>query len=297
MQQYHDLVQTVLDNGVRKPNRTGIDTLATFGHMSKYDLQEGFPLLTTKSISWKNIVVELLWFLSGDTDIALLKKHGCKFWDPWANSAGKVPSAYGHFWRFFPAPHRLSYGEYVRETKDQIRWALDTLQNNPTSRRAVVSAWAPSNAHRSKLPPCHIGFVLNAFPTETGNYSLNLAMTQRSCDIALGVPYNIASYSLLLSLFARILGMDTGLFTHFLVDAHIYTANEDGTNAEFDHVPGLKEQLTRAPRPLPKLVLDPSIQSIDDIPPLLNMSTNELMQLFKLEGYNPHPPITFKVAV
>lgn len=297
MKQYHELVRRVLEEGVRKPNRTGVDTVAVFGHMSHYDLAEGFPLLTTKKISWKNIVVELLWFLSGDTDISLLKKHKCKFWDPWADETGRVPSAYGHFWRHFPLPHKQSYGEWKLDTRDQIAWAVDTLQKSPSSRRCVVSAWAPGNAHTSALPPCHCMFILNAFPNGPSGYKLNLHLTQRSCDIALGVPYNIASYALLLELFCRFTGMQPGTFVHSLVDAHIYTAKKDGSKSEYDHVPGLKEQLHRQPRALPRLHIDKSIQSLDDIPRLLQLETSELLELFKLEAYDPHPAISFKVAV
>ncbi len=291
MKQYLDAVREVLARGTRKENRTGVDTLSTFNHNYEIDLREGFPLLTTKEISWKNIVVENLWFLSGDTNIALLQKHRCKFWDPWADERGEVPSAYGNFWRHFPvhAEGRAAYS-------DQIAWVLAELQRNPMSRRLVVSAWAPGNAQTSKLPPCHCLFMFNV-QVERGEPVLNLHLTQRSCDIALGVPYNIAGYALILELFARMSGLRAGIFAHTLVDAHIYTAKPDGSMAEYDHVPGLQLQLQREPRPLPRLTIDASIRGLEDIEPLLSASTDEVLARFRLEGYDPHPAIAFKVAV
>ena len=270
-------------------------------------------------MSWKNIVIEMLWFLSGQTDIEILKRHGCKFWDAWADESGKVPSAYGNFWRQFPvhgeAPIPYSGERWHPAFNDQIAWVLGELTRNPMSRRMVVSAWAPGNAQTSKLPPCHSLFVLNvqnemqdpeppAFPdfarqTMDVKRRLCLHLTQRSCDTALGVPYNIASYALLLSIFAHLSGIEPGIFAHTLVDAHIYTAKPDGSMAEYDHIPGLKEQIAREPRPLPRLVIDPSIKSLADIEKLMDPSvtTDEIMRMFRLDGYDPHPPIAFKVAV
>ena len=168
MKQYLDLVREVLSVGTRKPNRTGVDTLSTFNHNYEIDLRQGFPLLTTKEISWKNIVVENLWFLSGETHIGLLKKHGCKFWDPWADASGRVPSAYGNFWRHFPV-HEGSDGESPRAAfNDQIRWVSEEIKRNPASRRLVVTAWAPGNAQTSKLPPCHLLFMFNVQQDEHG---------------------------------------------------------------------------------------------------------------------------------
>lgn len=292
MKEYLDLVSHVLQHGHRKPNRTGVDTIATFNYNYEIDLRAGFPLLTTKEISWKNIVVENLWFLSGDTHIGLLKKHGCKFWDPWADASGQVPSAYGNFWRNFP----IHDGDRLGYT-DQIRYAVDTLKKDPTSRRMVVVAWAPGNAQTSKLPPCHAMFVLNVQWEKDGEPSLNLHLTQRSSDIALGVPYNIAGYSLLLCLFSRFSGIRPGKFAHSLIDAHIYTRKEDGSMAEHDHIPGLQEQLSRTPRALPTLSIDPSIRSLEDIKPLLQSDTETVLRAFSLSGYHPHPAIPFKVAV
>lgn len=324
MRQYLELVQHVLDTGTRKENRTGVDTLSTFGHYYEHDLKDGFPLLTTKSVSWKNIVVEMLWFLSGQTDISILKRHGCKFWDAWADSSGKVPSAYGNFWRHFPIHGTIDSSDHTIDGmdackfNDQIAWVLAELKKNPMSRRMVVSAWAPGNAQYSKLPPCHCLFMLNvqnekrnqrfertidgqpdAYWTEASIQRLCLHLTQRSCDVALGVPYNIASYALLLSLFSHFTGIEPGVFGHTLVDAHIYTAKPDGSKAEFDHVPGLKEQIQREVRPLPRLIIDPSIKDLSDIEKLMapEVTTDEVMKHFVLDGYQPHEAIAFKVAV
>jgi thymidylate synthase len=227
--------------------------------------------------------------LSGKTDIDLLKKHNCKFWDPWADEFGKVPSAYGNFWRHFPLPGN--------DTNDQVAYVVDQLKSNPMSRRMVVSAWAPGNAQTSQLPPCHAFWVVNTQLNSAGDEYLCLHLTQRSCDIALGVPYNIAGYAFLLELLSRFSGISAGIFGHTLIDAHIYTAKEDGSMAEYDHVPGLQQQLTRSPRDLPRLEIDPAIQSLDDIEPLLSLDTEEILSKFVLHNYNPHPTITFKVAV
>jgi thymidylate synthase len=293
VKQYLDLVRAVLENGTRKPNRTGVDTISTFNENYEIDLAQGFPLLTTKEISWKNIVVENLWFLSGETHLGLLKKHGCKFWDPWADPDGRVPSAYGNFWRHFPIHDPQGQPAF----SDQIRWVVEELKRNPMSRRLVVTAWAPGNAQTSKLPPCHLLFLFNVQVGQNGDPRLCLHLTQRSADVALGVPYNIAGYALLLELFSRFSGIPTGIFGHTLVDAHVYTAKADGTMAEYDHVPGLRLQLEREPRPLPKLSIDPAIRSIDDLRPLLEADTATVMKHFVLTGYDAHPAIPFKVAV
>jgi thymidylate synthase len=290
---YLDLVREVLSRGTRKPNRTGVDTLSTFNHNYEIDLRQGFPLLTTKEISWKNIVIENLWFLSGETHIGLLKKHSCKFWDPWADETGQVPSAYGSFWRHFPGQDAEGRAAF----NDQVAWVVEELKRNPMSRRVVVTAWAPGNAQTSRLPPCHRLFVFNVQTDEHGDPLLCLHLTQRSADVALGVPYNIAGYALLLELFARFTGIRAGLFAHTMIDAHVYTAKPDGSMAEYDHVPGLRAQLQRTPRGLPTLAIDPSIRSLEDLRPLLEADTAEVMKRFVLTGYEPHPPIAFKVAV
>ena len=292
MRQYLEAVQQVLEHGTRKSNRTGIDTISSFNINYQIDLRDGFPLLTTKEISWKNIVVENLWFLSGETHVGLLRRHGCRFWDPWADDNGQVPSSYGNFWRRFPV-HEDSEISF----NDQIRWVVNELKRNPQSRRLVVSAWAPGNAQVSVLPPCHAFWVLNVQYTAEGEPLLCLHLTQRSCDIALGVPYNIAGYALLLELFSRFSGIQAGILGHTLVDAHIYTAKLDGAMAEYDHIPGLREQLSRPLRELPSLQIDPIIRDLNDIPQLLESDTQELLKLFQLDGYRPHPAISFKVAV
>ncbi len=292
MKVYLDTVREVLETGTRRENRTGVDTLSSFNINYEIDLAAGFPLLTTKAISWKNIVVENLWFLSGVPDIGLLRKHGCRFWDPWADENGRVPSAYGNFWRHFPV-HENGEAAF----NDQIAWVLSELKRNPFSRRLLVTAWAPGNAQRSQLPPCHALFALNVQLDRDGAPRLNLHLTQRSCDIALGIPYNIAGYALLLELFSHFSGICPGLFAHTLIDAHIYTAKADGSMAEYDHVPGLREQLKRAPRPLPRLAISPDLRSLDDVEALLSEDTETLLSHFRLEGYDPHPAISFKVAV
>ena len=292
MQQYHDVIRRVLKEGRRKHNRTGVDTLSTFNINYQIDLREGFPLLTTKEISWKNIVVENLWFLSGDTRIDLLRKHGCKFWEPWADEDGRVPSAYGNFWRNYPVHDDGKAG-----FNDQIRYVINELKERPQSRRLVVSAWAPGNAQTSALPPCHAFWVLNVQQNEHGEPMLCLHLTQRSCDVALGLPYNIAGYAFLLELISRFTGIKPGFFGHTLIDAHIYTAKADGSMAEYDHVPGLEEQLTRAPRALPRLEISPAITELDDVTALLEADTDTLLETFRLHDYQPHTALQFKVAV
>ncbi len=320
MKQYLDLVQHVLDRGTRKENRTGVDTLSTFNYNYQVDLNEGFPLLTTKKIAWKSIVVEMLWFLSGQRDIGILQRHGCRFWDAWADSRGDVPSAYGNFWRRFPVHGTRSSsdmsidGDDCLAYNDQISWVLAELKRNPMSRRLIVSAWAPGNAQYSKLPPCHAMFAFNvqnfaSFRARLDAVSdqqepqtvprLCLHLTQRSADVSLGIPFNIASYALLLELFSRFSGIVPGIFAHSLVDAHIYTGKPDGSMAEYDHVPGLREQLTRQPGKLPRLIIDPSIRDLKDVEALMDpkVTTEEIMSKFVLEGYLPAPFIPFKVAV
>tara|TARA_B100000029_G_scaffold514835_1_gene619233 strand:+ start:3302 stop:4180 length:879 start_codon:yes stop_codon:yes gene_type:complete len=292
LKQYLDVVNEVLTRGTRKTNRTGVDTISRFNLNYEIDMSQGFPLLTTKEISWKNIVVENLWFLSGDTHIELLRRHGCKFWDPWADANNRVPSAYGNFWRNFPTVQndQLNFN-------DQIRWVLEQLKINPNSRRLVVSAWSPGNAQTSTLPPCHAFWMLNVQYAESGEPMLCLHLTQRSCDVALGLPYNIAGYALLLMLFSKFSGIRAGTLGHTLVDAHIYTAKEDGGMKEYDHIPGLKKQLNRTPRKLPTLKIDESITKLEDIPNLLKMDTDSLTSVFTINEYDPHPAIKFKVAV
>ena len=290
VKQYIDLVNEVLKRGTRKENRTGVDTISAFNINYSIDLNEGFPLLTTKEISWKNIVIENLWFLSGDLHIGLLKKHGCKFWDHWADDEGYVPSAYGNFWRKFPIHGSDEYN-------DQVKYVLNTLKTNPNSRRMVISAWAPGNAQKSGLPPCHLLFIFNVQYDKDGEPRLCVHLTQRSCDVALGVPYNIAGYSFLLHLFAHLSNMKVGTFGHTLVDAHIYTKKADGSMDEYDHIPGLIEQTKRKIKSLPELVINPDIKSLEDVMDLLDKDTETIMSKFELKNYNPEPFIPFKVAV
>ena len=291
MQAYLDVVRAVLQHGTRKPNRTGVDTLSCFALYYQHNLQDGFPLLTTKAVNWRNIVVETLWYLTGQRTLDFLHRHGCHFWDAWQQPDGTIPSPYGFFWRHFPsADHPAGF--------DQVRYVLEELARNPQSRRLAVSAWQPGHAQDSRLPPCHVFWVLNAQYDAVGAPRLCLHLTQRSCDIALGVPYNLACYSLLLSLLAQLAGLEAGTFAHSLIDAHIYTAKADGSDAEYDHCPGLKTQLSREPRPLPRLTIHPDLRSLDDVERLLHEAdTDELMKHFRLEGYDPHPSIHFKVAV
>ena len=306
--QYLTAAQHILDAGTRKTSRTGLDTFSAFAVPMQFDLRAGFPLLTTKAINWWHIVAENLWFLSGRPNIEFLKKHKIRFWDAWADENNNVPSAYGNFWRKFPV--HPTDGEHPDElhTNDQIKWLLDTLKRDPYSRRLVVSAWAPGNAQTSKLPPCHTMFVLNTQNLADAEPHLCLHLTQRSADMFLGVPYNIAGYAFLLSLFAHLSGMEPGIFAHTLVDAHFYTAKLDGTLASggthgadddelLDHVPLIEAQLKRKPRALPTLTIDPSIKTLDDVTKLLDAPKDEILDIFRLTNYNPHPTIKGKAAV
>lgn len=279
MKEYLDLVRHVLDHGVRKPSRTGIDTISCFSAHYRVDLSRGFPLLTTKTIRWKSLLHELLWYLSGDDHIRNLREH-TKIWDAWADEEGNLDTAYGRYWRRFPSAEPDGDGGWRVREVDQIRNVLDALRTSPESRRMVVTAWEPGNAWGSKLPPCHYTF---AFQVLDGK--LNCHLTQRSGDVALGIPFNLAAYAALTQILAQNSGHALGTFAHTIVDAHVYTAKPDGSMAEYDHVPGLREQLEREPRPLPKLVI--ADKDLDEL----------TFDDFELQGYDPHPPITFKVAV
>jgi thymidylate synthase len=279
MKEYLDLVRLVLDRGKRKKSRTGVDTISYFGAHYTVDLSGRFPLLTTKEVNWTAVLRELLWYLSGEDHIRNLRQH-TKIWDAWADADGNLDTAYGRYWRRFPSPYKDTAGQWQVREVDQIQFVIDTLRKEPYSRRMVVTAWEPGNAEPSKLPPCHYSFVFNVQSDK-----LCCHLTQRSGDIALGIPFNLACYATLTQIIAQEVGLDLGWFGHTIVDAHIYTANKDSGLAEYDHVPGLLEQLKREPRPLPRLVIAPK--------PL-----NELrFEDFKVEGYNPHPRIKFKVAV
>ncbi|MFC1769218.1 thymidylate synthase [Nanoarchaeota archaeon] len=285
MKEYLDMVGYVLKNGLRKTNRTGVSTLSCFGYFYKVDIQKSYPLLTTKQMYFNSMLHEMLWYLSGEEHIRNLRTK-TKIWDAWADNEGRLETAYGRFWRRFPMPNSGLDGErwaskWVKEengqkTFDQIQYVIDNLKaikqdpNIRTLRRLVVSAWHPGNAAESKLPPCHYSFCFNVQGDK-----LNCHLTQRSGDIALGIPFNLACYSLLTMLIANETGYQPGEFAHTIIDAHIYE----------NHIEGLKEQLTREPRPLPKLLIPNK--------PLSELKFEDV----KLEGYNPHPKIKFEVAI
>ncbi|HZJ72089.1 MAG TPA: thymidylate synthase [Planctomycetota bacterium] len=279
MQAYLDLVRHVLEHGVRKPSRTGVDTLSCFAAHYQVDLAAGFPLLTTKKMHWGSILRELLWYLSGEDHIRNLREH-TKIWDAWADEEGRLDTAYGHYWRHFPSATRDAQGRWQVKEIDQIANVLAALRNDPTSRRLVVTAWEPGNAWSSRLPPCHYTF---AFQVLGGR--LNCHLNQRSGDIALGIPFNLAAYATLTQMLAQDTGLEAGTFSHTIVDAHIYTAKPDGSMAEYDHVPGLLAQLERKPLPLPRLKI--ARKPFDEL----------RFDDFEIEGYVAHEPIKFKVAV
>ena len=279
MKEYLDLARLVLEHGVRKPSRTGVDTISYFSAHYRVDLSKGFPLLTTKEMFWKSMLRELLWYLSGEDHIRNLREY-TKIWDAWADDEGRLESAYGAFWRRFPSATRAEDGSWRVREVDQIRYVIDTLRREPTSRRMVVSAWEPGNAHESRLPPCHYSFVFNV---QEGR--LNCHLSQRSGDVALGIPFNLAAYAALTQVIAQQVGMGLGTFSHTVVDAHVYAAEPGSPTAEYDHVAGLRRQLTREPRALPRLRI--ADKPIDEL----------RFEDFDLVGYDPHPKIPFKVAV
>lgn len=270
MREYLDLVQRVLDKGTLKHNRTGVDAISVFAEHYTIDLSEGFPLLTTKRMNFKSLLHEVLWYLSGEDHIRNLRKH-TKIWDAWADEQGNLDTAYGRYWRRFPSAQvNPTTGSYEVTEVDQIAEVLRLLRTNPNSRRMVISAWEPGNALRSTLPPCHFSFVFNVQSNK-----LNCHLTQRSGDIAIGIPFNIASYSLLTQAIAQDVGLDLGYFSHTIVDAHIYT----------NHIDGLKEQLKRRAKQRPRLVIAKK--------PLDTLKFED----FELVGYECDEPIRFEVAV
>jgi thymidylate synthase len=279
MQVYLDLVRRVLNEGTFKPSRTGVDTLSLFSAHYQVDLADGFPLLTTKKMNWPTILRELLWYLSGENHIRNLRKH-TKIWDAWADEDGNLDTAYGYYWRHFPSATRDEQGRWQVQEIDQIRTVIDAIKRDPHTRRLVVTAWEPGNAISSRLPPCHYTY---AFHVAEGK--LNCHLTQRSGDIALGVPFNLAAYAALTHMIAQECGLEPGRFAHTIVDAHIYTAKPGSAMADHDHVEGLKEQLKREPKPLPRLVL--AEKPLDDL----------TFDDFRLLGYECHEPIKFNVAV
>ncbi len=274
MQQYLDLVKFIQDHGVSKTDRTGTGTKSIFGYQMRFDLSEGFPLVTTKKIHVKSVIHELLWFLKGDTNINYLTENGVRIWNEWADEKGNLGPVYGHQWR-----------NWNDEGIDQIKAVIETLKTNPDSRRMLVSAWNPSvmpdNSisfsdnvanHKAALPPCHAFFQ---FYVAKGKLSCQLY--QRSADLFLGVPFNIASYALLNLMMAKVCGLNPGTFVHTFGDVHIYS----------NHVEQMEEQLSRSPKPLPQMKLNPEIKDIFDFK----------YEDFTLNGYDPHPLIRGKVAI
>lgn len=264
MKQYLDLLQHILDHGVVKHDRTGTGTISTFGYQMRFNLEEGFPLLTTKKLHLRSIIHELLWFLAGDTNVKYLQDNGVRIWNEWADANGELGHIYGYQWRSWP--------DYDDGHIDQIREAVETIKHNPDSRRIIVSAWNVADLPTMKLPPCHAMFQ---FYVADGRLSLQLY--QRSADCFLGVPFNIASYALLLQMMAQVTGLRAGDFVHTLGDAHLY----------LNHLDQARLQLTREPRPLPKMVINPAVDNLFDFK----------YDDFTLEGYDPHPHIKADVSV
>ncbi len=263
MKQYLDLLQHVLDNGIKKEDRTGTGTISTFGYQMRFDLQKGFPLLTTKKIHLPSVIHELLWFIKGDTNVRYLQENKVRIWNEWADEDGELGRIYGYQWRSWTAEDR---------NIDQLKEVIESIKNNPNSRRHIVSAWNVGDLDKMNLPPCHI---LYQFYVADGKLSCQLY--QRSADIFLGVPFNIASYSLLLMMMAQVTGLQPGEFIHTLGDAHIY----------LNHIDQVKLQLTREPRELPKMKLNPEIKSLFDFK----------FEDFELTDYNPHPHIKGEISV
>ena len=264
MKQYLDLCKRIMEEGTLKSDRTGTGTKSVFGHQMRFNLNEGFPCLTTKKLHLKSIIHELLWFIAGDTNIKYLKDNGVRIWDEWADENGDLGPVYGHQWRHWTT----SDGREV----DQFDQVIEMIKNNPDSRRLIVSSWNPSDIPDMALPPCH---CLYQFYVADGK--LSCMLYQRSCDVFLGVPFNIASYSLLTMMVAQVCGLEVGDFVHTLGDAHVYT----------NHFEQVELQLTREPRPLPTMKINPDVKSIYDFK----------FEDFTLEGYDPHPHIKGVVAV
>lgn len=264
MKQYLDLLHRIQTEGVRKDDRTGTGTINVFGHQMRFNLEEGFPLVTTKKLHLKSIIHELLWFLKGDTNVKYLQENGVRIWNEWADENGDLGHIYGYQWRSWP--------DYEGGFIDQISEAVETIRKNPDSRRIIVNAWNVADLKNMNLPPCHMFFQ---FYVADGR--LSLQMYQRSADSFLGVPFNIASYALLLQMMAQVTGLKPGDFIHTLGDAHIY----------LNHLEQVDLQLSREPRPLPRMILNPDVKNIFDFK----------YEDFQLEGYDPWPHIAGKVSV
>jgi thymidylate synthase len=259
MKQYLDILNRILTEGTQKGDRTGTGTISIFGTQSRYNLADGFPLLTTKKLHLKSIIYELLWFLQGDTNVKYLQEHGVRIWNEWADENGELGPVYGHQWRSWP--------DYAGGTIDQIQYVVDQLKNNPDSRRMIVSAWNVAEVNKMALPPCHTIFQFYTAPLPDGRRRLSLQLYQRSADTFLGVPFNIASYALLLQMMAQVCDMVPGDFIHTTGDTHLY----------LNHLEQAKLQLTREPRPLPTMKINPDVKSIFDFQ----------FEDFELEGYDP----------
>lgn len=264
MRQYLDLLQRILDEGVLKSDRTGVGTLSVFGHQMRFDLQEGFPLVTTKKLHVKSIIYELLWFLRGDTNVRYLQQHGVRIWNEWADENGDLGPIYGKQW--------VAWEDGRGQTINQIAQAVEQLRTNPDSRRILVSAWNVADLPRMALAPCHV-----LFQFYVANGRLSCQLYQRSADCFLGVPFNIASYALLIMMMAQVTGYEPGEFIHTLGDAHLYN----------NHLEQARLQLSRAPRPLPQMKLNPEVKDIFSF----------RFEDFELIGYDPHPHIKAEVAV
>lgn len=264
MKQYLDLCRRVLEEGVKKEDRTGTGTLSVFGHQMRFHMEDGFPLLTTKKLHLKSIIYELLWFLRGDTNVRYLQENGVRIWNEWADENGELGPVYGHQWRSWP--------DYNGGTIDQIAQVQQMIRTNPDSRRLIVSAWNVAEVNKMALPPCH-----SLFQFYVADGKLSLQLYQRSADIFLGVPFNIASYALLLQMMAQVTRLKVGDFVHTFGDAHIY----------LNHIEQVQLQLTREPRPLPKMLINPDVKDIFDFK----------FEDFQLTGYDPHPHIAGKVSV
>ncbi|NLX80959.1 MAG: thymidylate synthase [Proteiniphilum sp.] len=264
MKQYKDLLQLVLDEGIKKEDRTGTGTTSIFGHQSRYKMSDGFPVLTTKRLHLKSIIHELLWFLNGDTNIKYLNDNGVRIWNEWADESGDLGHIYGYQWRSWP--------DYSGGHIDQIKEVVETIKTNPDSRRIIVSSWNVADIPNMKLPPCHAFFQFYV-----ADNKLSLQLYQRSADIFLGVPFNIASYALLLKMMAQVTGLEEGDFIHTLGDAHIYS----------NHMEQVNLQLSRELRALPEMKINPDVKDIFDFK----------FEDFELVGYDPHPSIKGEVAI
>jgi len=264
MKQYIDLLRHIINNGVDKGDRTGTGTRSVFGYQMRFDLADGFPLITTKKVHLKSIIYELLWFLKGDTNVKYLQEHGVRIWNEWADPDGDLGHIYGYQWRSWP--------DYNGGHIDQIKQAVDDIKHNPNSRRIIVSAWNVADLGNMNLPPCHAFFQFYV-----ANGRLSLQLYQRSADTFLGVPFNIASYALLLMMMAQVTGLEPGEFVHTLGDTHLY----------LNHLDQARLQIEREPRPLPRMVINPDVKDIFDFK----------YEDFKLEGYDPHPHIPAPISV